>query len=521
MTKSKCFLLFKTQLKNEFGRNQKSRGRTLTTFAIAITAIIVIIYSGMLSYGLGSIGMAEVIPSYGIAITGLIILFFTAFKTNGVLFAYKEYDLIMAFPVKTSTIIASRFLTMYALNLLLTAMVLIPMGIGYIIWMAPGFWFYPGWILGILAAPLVPTTFAAILGSLIIIFSSRFKYANAVVTIVSLLATFAVMILSVSLGGMSDKIDFHGLSSISEMMLSQIHRIYPPALLFFLGIVKGNGAFLAVFLFGSLLWYYLFIKLLAPIYKKLNTSLVTSHSRSDYKLTTIKASSQTNALLRKELKRFFSSTIYCLNMGMGSIMVIILSAGCCFVSQEYFENMTGIPHMWELLQRALPLVISALISMTCTTCVSLSLEGKNLWIIKSMPIDDITIYKSKLLMNLTLQVPVVILAAIIINFRFPLTLLMRILAFVTPLTFALFSSLWGLFINVKMPDYSWSSETALIKQSLPSMAGILGGLAGGFIPVVLVLILHQIDAGLITTAITFLAALGAFVLWKQIKHSKI
>ena len=79
----------------------------------------------MLAYGLGSMGMAEVIPSYGLAITGLITLFFTALKTNGVLFAYKEYDMVMSLPVKTSSVIASRFLTMYVLNLLLTAVILI------------------------------------------------------------------------------------------------------------------------------------------------------------------------------------------------------------------------------------------------------------------------------------------------------------------------------------------------------------------------------------------------------------
>ena len=111
MTKSKCWLLFKTQMRNEFGRSLKSRGRKMTSFAIGIVLLMLVFYAYMLSYGLGSMGMAEVIPSYGLAITGLITLFFTALKTNGVLFAYKEYDMVMSLPVKTSTVIASRFMT--------------------------------------------------------------------------------------------------------------------------------------------------------------------------------------------------------------------------------------------------------------------------------------------------------------------------------------------------------------------------------------------------------------------------
>lgn len=521
MTKSKCWLLFKTQMKNEFGRSLKSKGRKITSFAVGLVILMIAFYAYMLAYGLGSMGMEEVIPSYGVAITGLITLFFTALKTNGVLFAYKEYDMMMSFPVKTSTVIASRFLTMYVLNLLLTAVVLIPMGVGYALYAVPGVGFYPEWILGILAAPLIPTTLAALLGTLIILFSSRFKYANAVVTVISIAATLAVLVLSMGMGQFAEDLDMSQIHSISEMILEQVHRLYPPAALFFHGIVRGNIAAMAGFLVGSLLWFYLFVKLISPVYKRLNTSLVTYHSRSDYKLTELKASSQINALYRKELKRFFSSTIYCLNMGMGCLMTLVLTIAMIFISSEQLDALTGIPNMTEMVSRVLPFAVSALLSMSCTTCISLSLEGKNLWILKSMPIDDMTICKSKILMNLTLQIPAALLAALVINIRFPLTLSMRVLMFATPVVCSLFNTLWGMFINLKMPDYSWTSETVLVKQSLPAMAGMLGGLVGGIIPVLAVLVLQKIDAGLLTAAITAVVLLGAWGLWGQIKRSKI
>ena len=138
-----------------------------------------------------------------------------------------------------------------------------------------------------------------------------------------------------------------------------------------------------------------------------------------------------------------------------------------------------------------------------------------------MPIEDITICKSKILMNLTLQIPAALLAALIINIRFPMALSMRILMFVTPVVCALFNSLWGMFINLKMPDYNWTSETALVKQSLPAMAGTLGGLVGGMIPILAVLALHQIDAGLLTGVMTAVIMLGAWGLWGQIRKAKI
>lgn len=520
--KSKCFLLLKAQLSNEFGRKTKSKSRTFTRAAIGFVAVMMVVYAFMIAYGLGSIGMASVIPSYAVALTSLIMLFFTAIKANGVLFAYKEYDFVMSLPVKTSTVIASRFLTMYLMNLGLTAAVMIPMGAGYLFWTSPNLLFLIKWISGILAVPLIPTTLASLLGVLIILFSSRFKYANAVVTVVSLTLTIGVLGLSFGLGSMNDSdFDLTKLQSFGEMLLHIIHKIYPPAILFYQGIVQNQISSMILFLAVSILWYYVFIKAVSAVYKRLNTSLTTYHARSNYKLTEIKASTQLAALYRKERKRFFSSTIYCLNMGMGCIMAVVASLACLFISQDTLEMVFRTENAWDIIQRILPFAIGALLSMSCTTCISLSLEGKNLWILKSLPVPDITVFKSKILWNLTLQIPAGVFAALLINIRFPLTPAMRLFTFITPIVCSLFNTLWGMMINLKMPEYEWVSETALVKQSMPAMAGMLGGLGGGLIPVAALILLKNVNAEIVTAGITVLLTLGAFLLWQHIKVQKI
>ena len=108
---------------------------------------------------------------------------------------------------------------------------------------------------------------------------------------VSVIGTLAVLVLSVGMGQFAETIDMPEIHSISEMILTQVHRIYHRQPVF-PGIARGNAAAMAAFLAGSLLWFYLFVKLISPVYKKLNTSLVTYHTRSNYKLTELKASSQ-------------------------------------------------------------------------------------------------------------------------------------------------------------------------------------------------------------------------------------
>ncbi|MCR1839706.1 permease [Murimonas intestini] len=516
--KSKCFLLFKVQFFNQVNVKSKAKSQVMVMVSMGILGVILAIYSYMIGYGLGSMGMAEVIPSYALAITSIVTLFFTAIKANGVLFAYKDYDILMALPVKTSTVIASRFLTMYVLNLIFTALVMVPMGISYIVWQGPGFLFYPVWIAGLLAAPLVPTTIATLLGALIILFTSRFKYANILTTVVSLAAMIAVVLGSFSLGGVSDEsIDISAIKSVGEFMLVQINRIYPLASLFHKAVVKLDMVSFLIYLVISAGWYYLFVKVLSLRYKKMNTGLMTYHTRSDYKMTSLSAGSPLKALWKKEMKRFFSSTPYILNMGMGIILAVVFSIACLFVGRDQIGTILNMPGIQDVIGGVLPFVVSMLGCMSCTTSVSLSLEGKSIGILKSLPVSPELVYKSKILMNLTLILPAMLISSACLAICFPQSLPGVVLIFVTPLVYGTFTSIFGMFVNIKMPNYEWTNEISVIKQSMSSMAGIFGGMINGGIPIIILVVFKNLDPVVVGAIFTAAEAVLSVLLFGYLK----
>ena len=82
-------------------------------------------------------------------------------------------------------------------------------------------------------------------------------------------------------------------------------------------------------------------------------------------------------------------------MGIGVLMSLMLAVASFFVSDADLKRMLGVQIPEQMLKGILPLILGALIMMTCTTSVSLSLEGKNLWILKSLPITKEEIYKGK------------------------------------------------------------------------------------------------------------------------------
>ena len=92
--------------------------------------------------------------------------FTTIYKANGILFSFRDYDLQMSLPVKSSTIVASRILILYGMNLGFTLLVMLPAAAVYT-WMAsPSPLFYLFFFFSLLAIPMVPIILATILGVL-------------------------------------------------------------------------------------------------------------------------------------------------------------------------------------------------------------------------------------------------------------------------------------------------------------------------------------------------------------------
>jgi ABC-2 type transport system permease protein len=119
---------------------------------------------------------------------------------------------------------------------------------------------------------------------------------------------------------------------------------------------------------------------------------------------------------------------------------------------------------------------------------SISLEGKNLWIIKSLPVEPKIIFKSKLAVNLIITAPA-LLDALIIAVILKTNFLQTFFIVIVTAVFALFVSLFGLLVNLKFPNFNWNTEVVVIKQSAATMIALFTGMgAAGLLAVCLIAI---------------------------------
>ncbi|WP_026593861.1 putative ABC transporter permease subunit [Bacillus sp. UNC437CL72CviS29] len=487
--KNNSLALLKIRLITQLGLNtfkyekdkKKKQNKILISVSIAFVAVMLMLYCGSAAYGLVKLGIGEVIPVYAFVISSVLVLFFTMFKANGEIFAFKDYDFVMSLPIRVDTIIASRFLYLYVLNTLFSMIIMLPMGIVYCIYERPLASFYLMWFITLFIVSLIPTTIAAVFGAGITAIASKFRYANRVTTILSLAAIIIFGYFMFKQG--NTKYSFADLEGIGATVSEGLVKVYPLANIFQKAIVDANIVAFILFVGISVIWYYLFVKILALKYKQINTGISTYHMLSNYKIDRMKKETVLIALYKKERKRFFSSTVYVINIGMGVVMAAIFSLAMVIVGPNQF---TGYPGIETILQKVAPFAVSAMIAMTCTTCVSLSLEGKNVWIIKSLPLTPKMIYDSKILMNLSLSIPTSIISGILMMIGLKADIWTSMLIIITPIAYSFFSAVWGVFINNRFVNYDWVSETQVVKQSMGSVLGMFGGMIMAVVPALLV-----------------------------------
>lgn len=483
--KNKCFLLVKNRMISQLGINEikyaKGKAKKRKQFLMFFIVLIILIfaaYSGGYAYGLSYLGAGNLIPDYAFILCTIISLFFCMFKTSGELFGYKDYDFLMSIPVKTSTIIASRFINLYLWNTAITFVVMIPMGIIYAVSEKVTFAFVPLWIISMFLVCFIPTTIAVLIGALITAVSSKFRNSKLISELFLILLLFVILIVPFLLINSNftmgnGKINQVYLKNVLVEVHDKLCAVYPVTKLFNEIVTHYDLISLVLFAVISIGWYLLFVMVLSLKYKQINTAISTYHVMADYEVHSLKQSNALSALYKKELKRWGSCPIYMTNTIVGAIMILILTVALFILGPAKLDELSRGSVDASMLRRVYPYVIAACLGLSCTTMASISLEGKNVWLLQSLPIDMKNITSSKLLVNLTITIPSAIIASTMFIVKMKPDVASGLIVYIVPIIFSLFSAVFGLWLNLKVHNYSWESETQVVKQSPVSLAGML------------------------------------------------
>ena len=169
-----------------------------------------------------------------------------------------------------------------------------------------------------------------------------------------------------------------------------------------------------------------------------------------------------SSLLRREIQVYTSSFSYVSNTILMPFLLVVVG----IISMTYGEKLIPEVVLYNLtipVDQVYYIIFTSCLILTTTTTSAFSIEGRKIWIMKSLPISILEISFIKLILNLLLFLPGLIIASIsclkmnlnLIQFSQAISLLISNLIFVTCL---------GLFINFKFPNFKWNNEMEVVKQ---------------------------------------------------------
>jgi ABC-2 type transport system permease protein len=496
-------ILLKKQLTEIFrayfydAKKNKARSKAAITGYIVLFVILMVgILGGMFTFL--SVSLCGALTAVGFdwlyfAIMSLLAIllgaFGSVFNTYSGLYLAKDNDLLLSMPIPVGTIMISRLLGVYLMGLMYSGVVLIPAAAVYLIIASHSLPAVIGCILLVLLISVFVLTVSSALGWVVAKISLKLKNKSFITVIVSLLFFGAYYFVC-----------FKAQDIISDLIVNAAKygdKIKGSAYPIYLFGRVGTGDFMAILIVSAVV-----LLLFALMWALISRSFLKT-AKKKYRETVARKKSVQSALLHKEFARFVSSPNYMLNCGLGILLLPVLGIALLIkgntlmlVMNELFGKNSGSAAV--LLFTA----VCAVASMNDTAAPSISLEGKSLWTLQSLPVRPLDVLRAKLNMQLILTGAPVIICMLCAAFMF--TPLQFVSAFVSALTFVLLLALFDLFVGLKMPNLNWTSEITPIKQS----GGVMIAMLGGFIYTVIYCALFFM-VGYKLGAVQFLLAVAA------------
>ncbi len=444
--------------------SKDARERRQAIMGVAAIGLIVVTYGGMSALTTFRLLVAGADPATPIllvaALASLFALAMAFAQGSATLSGFADFDTLMGMPVRTSTIVLARFSALYLVEAIYSAAYLLPCGAVYAVLMKPGWLFYPTYLLMMLLLPVAPIVIGSGADLLLSAAFARSKYKKGITSAIKMIFLMGFVAFSYLLPQITNRF-----VSAPDDAAMRTARIYPPVLWFAEG-VTGELSDALLFILGSVAVCILFVWVLNRTFLPLHDRLTAGYHVKNYRLGTLKRSGAGRALFLIERKRFFNSTAWVVNTVIGSILIAVLGiAGAAFsgrlmklIAETPFRGHAAVAITGSLLFCA---------TLSPTTSCAISMEGKELWIAKTLPVSARKWLNAKILMNLLLVGPPLVFSITLfaIFYRELLSPLSIAGICALPVSALLFCTVAGLFVNVRMPRLSWKSDTEVVKQS--------------------------------------------------------
>jgi ABC-2 type transport system permease protein len=432
-------------------------------------------------------------------------VFTTLFSIVEQLFFSKDNQILLALPLRPAQILGARLISLLIFEYYITLIIAVPAGIVWGRMAEDSAVSLVLFFILMLAVPLLGLAVSCLIGWVIALATARSGGSRKTVTYL-LSAVFLIAFYYVYFN-MNDLLT--GLALRGEAYASSLKSGFFLAYSFGAAVAYADLLQFCVFLAVSLIASGLVFALLAKNFIKI-TTMQHGAKKKRYVQRELKVSGIAWGLVVKDLRRYSSNPYIWLNLLLGAVILVLGSALLIFMPELLSTLLPNLPEFiapW--------LMVSYIIAFCCATMAvtasSISLEGRSLWLVRSLPIRTRTILYAKLRLHLLITYIPVIFASVVLGLLLEVSLVDIVLMMILPLSISLFMGLIGIVLNLAIPNFKWKSELQPIKQGISTMITLFGTLVVVLIEWIIYIIL--VNSGTTLSAMMYqLITSGLFLL---------
>lgn len=438
--------------------------------------------------GAAMINAPQMILTMAAICSGLIVLIFGIFYIIGTLFLARDTEFLASLPLSQGSV----FMTKFAMVLLgeypFAFFLMLPPVIIYGIGTQKGVIYYILAIICTLLLPFLPLVISAFLALLLMNIVSRSKRRD----MITIIGSIIMMVLFI--GGQNylmsrmpeNREDFlMALLQSSDAIIEFMGRAFPPSIWITKVLSSGgvDSAWNLLFLVAATIAAFLAVYLLASfIYQRGATAQLETRPAPGKTKLTYRRSSQVFTIFKNELLIILRTPIYALNSLVVVFMAPLLLAIPFFGGN--FSNDSDLQFIFQFLgnndSQAILMLVSAgiitlLVMINPAVSTTFSREGKNIWVLKTIPVKPVVQVYGKLLAGYSISFVATLVTIVIAIFLFKINVLTAIMILILcSLALVPVSSI-GLYIDLIRPKLQWNNPQEAIKQNMNAMLAMLIG----------------------------------------------
>jgi len=456
--------------------------------------------------GLHAIGQEAVILGFGLSVVSIVIFFFGIFYAMGIFYFSMDVENLLPLPFKPWHIMGAKFTVVLIYEYLTEIIFFAPTLISYGIKSSGGILYYIYGVIIFLLLPIVPLVIASIINMIIMRFTNIAKNKDRFRLLGGIIAMCFGVGINIYMQRFSQNVSQ---SAITEMftkgnssLLSLATKIFPSTKIAVNSLINTTNiqgfTNLILFIIISVVALIIFIMLGESLYFKgvMGVSETTSKRKTLSNLELIKSTSQNSSLkiyILKELKLLFRTPIYFMNCVLMNFLWPIFFMIPVFTQKgggSQLKTISGFLQDGRSAGIVLAAFFAFMVFASCSNAISttaISREGKNLYILKYIPMKYKQQLMAKVISAVILGIAGMIMVSIIGILLLKISLGLILLMLIVGIVGILLTSFIGIFIDLNFPKLQWNTEQEAVKRNFNVMISMIICLALGGITVFVII----------------------------------